>query len=140
MSQENVDIIRGMYDAFARGDVPAVLEILDSDIEWREAENFLYADHSPYVGHTEVLEGVFARLGAEWEGFAATPDSYLDAGETVVTQGHYSGVYKDSGKLVRAQFAHVLTMRGGKVIRFQQYTDTKQFAQAAARPDSNSAV
>ena len=47
MSQKNVDIIRGMYDAFARGDIPAVLEVLDPDIEWREAENFLYADRNP---------------------------------------------------------------------------------------------
>ena len=135
MSQENVDIIRGMYDAFARGDVPAVLAVLDSDIEWREAENFLYADRNPYIGPSAVLEGVFARLGTEWEGFAATPDSCLDAGDTVVAQGHYSGVYKGSGRPVRAQFAHILTMRGGKVIRFQQYTDTRQFADAAAQPN-----
>ena len=130
MSQENVNIVRSMYDAFARGDIPAVLAVLDPGIEWREAENFLYADYSPYFGHTAVVEGVFARLGSEWEGFAATPDSFLDAGETVVTQGHYSGVYKDSGKLVRAQFAHILTLRKGKVVWFQQYTDTRQFVDA----------
>lgn len=132
MSQENVAIIRGLYDAFARGDIPGVLGVLDSSIEWYEAENFLYADRSPYIGPAAVLEGVFARIGADWEGFAATPESLLDAGEAVVTQGHYTGIYKSTGKQVRAQFAHVLTMRGGKVIRFQQYTDTKQFADAAA--------
>lgn len=132
MSQQNVDIIRGMYDAFARGDIPGVLGVLDSGIEWNEAENFLYADRSPYIGPEAVLEGVFARIGVDWESFAATPDTLLDAGEAVVTQGHYSGIYKGTGKQVRAQFAHVLTMRGGKVIRFQQYTDTKQFADAVA--------
>jgi uncharacterized protein len=131
MSQENVGIIRGMYDAFARGDIPAVLDVFDPDIEWREAENFLYADRNPYIGPAAILEGVFARLGNEWEGFAATPESLLDAGDAVVTQGYYTGVYKSTGKSVRAQFAHVLTMRGGKAIRFQQYTDTKQFAEAA---------
>ncbi|MFY9607270.1 MAG: nuclear transport factor 2 family protein [Blastocatellia bacterium] len=132
MSQQNVDIIRGMYDAFARGDIPAVLGVLDPDIEWREAENFLYADRNPYIGPTAVLEGVFARIGGEWEGFAVTPESYLDAGNAVVTQGYYTGVYKSTGKTVRAQFAHVFTLGGGKAIRFQQYTDTKQFAEAAA--------
>ena len=44
MSQENMDIIRGLYDAFARGDIPAVLGSLDADVEWREADGFLYAD------------------------------------------------------------------------------------------------
>lgn len=132
MSQENMDIIRGLYDAFARGDIPAVLGSLDAAVEWREAEGFLYADQNPYIGPGAVLAGVFARLGGEWEGFQAKPDSLLDAGETVVAQGHYSGVYKATGRSVRAQFAHLFTLRGGKVARFQQYTDTKQFAEAAA--------
>jgi uncharacterized protein len=131
MSQENMDIIRGLYDAFARGDIPAVLGALDAAVEWREAEGFLYADQNPYIGPGAVLAGVFARLGGEWEEFQARPDGFLDAGEAVIVQGHYSGVYKATGKKVRAQFAHVWTLRDGKVVAFQQYTDTKQFSEAA---------
>ena len=131
MSQENVDIIQGVYDAFARGDIPAVLGVLDADVEWREAEGFLYADQNPYIGPGAVLAGVFARLGGEWDQFQARPDSILDAGEAVIGQGYYSGVYKATGRTVRAQFAHVFTLRGGRVVRFQQYTDTKQFSEAA---------
>ena len=131
MSQENREIIRGVYEAFARGDIPAVLGALDAEVEWREAEGFLYADQNPYKGPGAVLAGVFARLGGEWEEFQARPDSFLDAGEAVIAQGHYSGVYKTTGRKVRAQFAHVWTLRGGKVVTFQQYTDTKQFSEAA---------
>jgi uncharacterized protein len=131
MSQENMGIIRGLYEAFARGDIPAVLAALDANVEWREAEGFLYADQNPYMGPGAVLGGVFARLGGEWEKFEARPDSFLDAGETVIAQGRYGGVYKATGKKVGAQFAHVWTMRGGKVVAFQQYTDTKQFSEAA---------
>ena len=43
MSEENVGLIRGLYEAFGRGDVPAIISKLDKDIEWREAENFIYA-------------------------------------------------------------------------------------------------
>jgi ketosteroid isomerase-like protein len=127
-----MDIIRALYDAFARGDIPAVLGALDADVEWREAEGFLYADQNPYMGPGAVLAGVFARLGGEWEEFQARPDNFLDAGEAVIAQGHYGGVYKATGRKVRAQFAHVWTLRGGKVTAFQQYTDTKQFSEAAA--------
>ena len=132
MSQENMDVIKGVYDAFARGDIPVVLGALAADVDWREAENFMYADGNPYIGPQAVLEGVFARIGGEWEGFQATPDNLLDAGDAVVAQGHYSGVYKATGRSVRAQFAHVFTFSDGKVVRFQQYTDTKQFSAAAA--------
>ena len=133
MSQANVEVIRGMYEAFGRGDVPAVLGQMDQRIEWREAENFIYADRNPYMGPQAVLEGVFMRLGAEWEGFTVTPEEWLDAGNHVVVLGTYTGRSKETGREVRAQFAHVWGVRGERVVRFQQYTDTKQFAEAVAK-------
>ena len=74
MSQENVQLIRGMYDAFGTGDVAAVLGQMDQSIEWREAENFMYADGNPYVGPQAILEGVFMRLGSEWAPFTILPE------------------------------------------------------------------
>jgi ketosteroid isomerase-like protein len=129
MSQENIEVIRGLYDSFSQGDVPAVLGQMDEAIEWREAENYIYADRNPYLGPQAVLEGVFMRLGSEWEGFTVTPEEWLDAGHHVVVLGMYTGRRKETGKEVRAQFAHVWGLRGGRVVRFQQYTDTKQFAE-----------
>lgn len=130
MSLDNVNIVRGVYDAFGTGDVPSVIAALDPQIEWLEAENFIYADHNPYIGPAAVLEGVFMRLATEWEGFGVSPKEILDAGETVIGRGYYSGTYKKTGKQVRAQFAHVFTIRNGKVTKFEQYTDTAQFLQA----------
>jgi ketosteroid isomerase-like protein len=132
MSQENVATVRGMYEAFGRGDIPKVLGQMEQSIEWNEAENFIYADRNPYVGPQAVLEGVFMRLGTEWEGFTVTPEEWLDAGSRVVVLGTYSGTHKATGKKVRAQYAHVWSMKEGRVVRFQQYTDTKQFAEAVA--------
>jgi uncharacterized protein len=132
MSQENVNTVRGMYEAFGRGDIPTVLGRLDPDIEWLEAENFIYADNNPYVGPNAVLEGVFMRLGADWDGFAVTPKEVHDAGDTVISEGHYSGTYKKNGRNVRAQFAHFFTFREGKIVKFQQYTDTAQFKKAVS--------
>lgn len=132
MSQENVQVVRELYESFGRGDVPAVLGQMDQSIEWNEAENFIYADRNPYVGPQAVLEGVFMRLGAEWEGFTVTPEEWMDAGNRVVVLGTYKGTHNGTGKQVRAQFAHVWSLKEGRVVRFQQYTDTKQFAEAVA--------
>ena len=130
MSEENVNVVRGMYEAFGRGDIHGVLATLDPQVEWWEAENFIYADGNPYVGPEAVLTGVFARIGGEWEGFNVAPKEILDAGETVIGHGYYSGTYKETGRHVRAQFAHLFTFSGGRVVKFQQYTDTAQFLQA----------
>lgn len=129
MSQENVALVRGVYEAFAAGDVGGVLGRMSPAIVWNEAENFPYADGNPYVGPEAVANGVFARCGSEWDGFAAVPEEILDAGDTVVVLGRYKGSYKGTGKAQNAQFVHVWRVEDGKAVGFQQHTDTLQVAQ-----------
>ncbi len=126
----NLDLVKSAYAAFAKGDVPAVLAAMAPDIIWNEAENFPYADRNPYVGPEAVLNGVFARLGGEWDGFSVFPDEIIDAGETIISFGRYGGAYKATGSSIDAQFVHVWRVKGGKVVGFQQYTDTLQVARA----------
>ena len=111
-----------MYQAFAKGDVPTVLGVLSPEIDWTEAEGFPYA--GTYHGPRAVLEGVFMRLGSEWNGFAAIADEFIDGGDTIVVLGKYSGTYKKTGKSFQANFAHVWKLQDGKAIRFIQYVDT----------------
>ena len=118
----NLELVQSVYDAFAKGDIPAVLGLLSPDVEWTEAEGFPYG--GTYVGPGAVLEGVFARLGSEWDGFAAVPDEFIDGGDAVVALGTYTGTYKATGKSLRANFAHVWKLREGKAYRFTQYVDT----------------
>jgi ketosteroid isomerase-like protein len=133
MPQDNIDTVKAIYQAFATGDIPFVLGVFDPQIEWNEAENFLYADRNPYVGAQAILDGVFARLGAEWDNFSATPEEIVGSAETVVSFGRYRGTFKKNGAAVNAQFVHVFKFRNGKAVRFQQYTDTAQFRDVATR-------
>lgn len=128
MSSQILDAVQRVYDAFANGDIPGVLGFLASDIEWTEAEGFPYG--GTYTGPNAVLEGVFMRLGTEWDGFAAVPDEFIDAGDTVVVLGKYSGKYKATGKSFQANFAHVWKAREGKAVKFLQYTDTLKVHEA----------
>ena len=128
MSKENVALVRGIYDSFATGDVPAVLGAMSPDMVWNEADNFPLADRNPYVGHDAIVQGVFVRLAEQWDGFAAEVDELLDAGDTVVSLGHYVGTCRATGKPIRAQLVHVWRLEDGKATSFQQYTDTLQAA------------
>jgi uncharacterized protein len=128
MSDENVALVRAIYAAFAAGDIGEVTLRMSPDMVWNEAENFPYADRNPYVGPEAILSGVFARLGSEWEGFAAVPEEFLDAGDTVVVLGRYRGTCRGTGLAMDAQLAHVWRVAEGRAKRFQQYTDTLQAA------------
>ena len=118
----NLTSVQNVYHAFAKGDIPTVLGFLSSEVEWTEAEGFPYG--GTYRGPRAVLEGVFMRLGSEWNGFAAVPDEFIDAGDTVVALGKYSGTSKATNKSFQANFAHVWKVSEGKAVRFVQYVDT----------------
>jgi uncharacterized protein len=117
------DNIRGLYDAFAKGDVPAVLGALDDNIEWTEAEGFMYG--GTYNGPNAVLENVFMKLATEWEGFAVKLGKVVDGGDgNVISTGTYSGKYLKTGKNTEVPFAHEWELKDGKIVRFRQHTDT----------------
>ena len=117
-----LDSVKAVYQAFGEGNIPSVLGFLSPEIDWTEAEGFPYG--GTYHGPRAVLEGVFMRLGSEWNGFAAVAHEFVDGGDTVVALGVYSGTYKKTGKSFEANFAHVWKVQDGKAIRFVQYVDT----------------
>ena len=121
--------IRSLYDAFARGDVGTVVAVLADDVEWSEAEgNPWYLGH-PFVGPQQAVEGVFARTADEFQDFRLEFHRFLADGDTVVALGRYHATsHRATGRPLDAQFAHVWDVRDGKIARFQQYTDTRQWA------------
>jgi len=123
-----VQIVRAVYEAFGRGDIPAVLSHWHPDITWIESEGSPYA--GTHTGPQAVVDGIFADLPVTWTGFTVTPDEYIDAGDTVVALGHFTGAYTATGKSFRARFAHILRVRDGLVTAFESVADTKLFADA----------
>ena len=81
---------------------------------------------SPRISDRQIT----ARIGGDWDDFAAVPQEYLDAGDTIVVLGRYRGTAKATGQAMDAQLAHVWRMADGKAVGFQQYTDTLQAARA----------
>lgn len=129
----NLDIIKGVYNAFATGDFPAFLKAMDPKIEWNEAENFPYADGNPYIGADAIVQGVFARIGADWEYWTISDQVYHVTQEAmVIVTARYNAKHKLTGKVIRAQVTHMWTLKDGKITRFQQYADTLQVTQAMA--------
>jgi uncharacterized protein len=127
-TRSNVQLIRQLYQAFARGDVPGVLGTFDPGIEWISAEGAPYP--GTFIGPDAVVSNIFARIGSEWDGFRVEPAEVLDAGEHVVALGRYHGAYKQTGRAMSAAFAHVWTVRDGRVVRFRQYVDTRKMVEA----------
>ena len=130
-SNPNVEIIEGLYEAFAAGDGGAILATFSPDIVWNEAESNSVADGNPYVGPQAIAEGVFGRIGQEWETFTLTDQTLYAVGDDMVlATGRYLGTHATTGKSINAQHVHLWWFEDGLITRFQQYVDTKQLAEA----------
>lgn len=126
MTEDRLDIVRGIYEAFGSGDMDRVAALI-ADAEWEEADGMPYGGR--YRGAEEVFANVFARIAADVENFSARPDELMPAGEDrVLALGRYTG----SGRAgaVDAAYAHVWTVRGGRIVKFVQYADTHKFREA----------
>lgn len=127
-----VETIKAAYAAFARNDPSVLFGAMDAAVSWNEAEGNPLADRNPYVGAQAIGEGVFARLLAAIDTFTAVPSTFIDGGDYVVVLGRYGGTMKASGATLDAQFCHVYQFRGGKIVSFQQYTDSEQWTRLMA--------
>ncbi len=128
MAQQDVDTIRTAYEAFNRGDVPAVLSIFDPNIEWYEPGGG-NAPQGTFRGPQSVASDVFAAVPANFDDFQAAPDQFIDASDHVVVVGRFRGRSK-RGQTLDTPFVHVHTMQNGKAVRFHNYVDATAWATA----------
>lgn len=127
---DNAQIVQTAYDHFAKGDIPSFLTLLAEKAEWNEAENFIYANGKPYIGADAIVKGVFEPIGNDWEYWKIKNLQLHDLQNgMVLATGRYEAKNKKTGKVLDAQVAHVFTLSNGKIVKFQQYTDTKQAAE-----------
>jgi ketosteroid isomerase-like protein len=127
MSEQSVEFVEGIYGAFARGDVPAVLGAFADDIEWYEAEGMPYG--GLHRGGDAVAQNVFGPITEDVEGFAVTPEELIGSGGTVAAVVRYTGTGKATGKTLDVPAVHVWDIRDGKATRFRQFIDTVKFTQ-----------
>jgi ketosteroid isomerase-like protein len=122
------DVVRRQYLASAAGDLNALRATLAPDVEWTEMAGF------PLAGTYRTPEGVTAnvmeRLAADWTDWTAHDDTYVVDGEHVVALARYTAANKATGKPIDVRVAHHFTVRGGRIVRFEQFVDTAKVRDA----------
>ena len=141
-ASENKQLIKDAYRRFMEGDIEGVLGMFDDDCDCDgpNLEGVPFADC--YHGK-EALRQYFERLGAAQDVARFEPIDFIAEGDKVVVTGSATWHVKSTGLDYDSEWAHVFTVRGGKVARFQQYVDTAAtehaFQPAARAPLSHQA-
>jgi uncharacterized protein len=130
MSQENVEIVRQMVDAFNRGDLDASSEHWADNVDYRAVEG-APDDHGPIHGKVAMRAYVQDWIDT-FDQFTVEPMELIDAGEgQVVGVLRNSGRAKLSGVETDLTFAALYTVRDGKIERGREYWTRDEALEAA---------
>jgi uncharacterized protein len=126
--RENAETVRRLFAAFGRGDVGVLLSLLAEDVVW-----FIPGPAAvvPYAGERRGHAGAsqfFQLLGGAVEFESFEPREFVAQGDKVVALGTYRWRVKQTGREYGGDWAHVFTVRDGKIAGFHEYMDS-----AAAR-------
>ena len=129
-AEENASLARSAYEAFGRGDMAALSEVMADDIEWvvpgDPSDN---PDAGTFNGKEAVL-GWFGGLASSLDFTTFEPREFIAQNDKVVSLVYAEATVRNTGRVVVNHEAHVWTFRDGKVARFQIYFDTAAAAAA----------
>ena len=121
-AEENIQIAQKAYADFGRGDIAAILEVLDENVVW-VAPDIGIAPGGTYHGKAGVTQ-FFQQVGDTWEFQSFEPTHFVASGDQVVVLGSYAFTARSTGRSASSDWAMAWTMRDGKVVHFQEYVDT----------------
>ena len=118
----NIEIVKGMYESFSKGDIEAVAATWAPDIEMTEQAGLVHG--GTFQGADGLLENVFSVMGTVWEDASAVPDRFIADGETVVAFYTWSATSIETGKDVEFPGIHVFEFDDGAISQWTSYGDT----------------
>jgi len=126
----NKEIVAGIYEAFGRGDIAAVLSPLADDVAWEMPGPAPFA--GARKGPAEVQQFFVDLMGTvKIDEFKV--DAIVADGDRVVVLGSETCTVHATGRCVGQHWAHAYTLRDGKVTAIRLYEDTAVIASAFAR-------
>ena len=131
MTQENVEIMRRVYEAMNRGGLDAVVPFADPEIESVPPAEL----PAPTVKGIEAIKNLARQWVETFDDFRIEPERFIDAGDQVVVFVRDSGRIKGSDAEIHNRFIHVWTLVDGKIIKWQTFTDESQALDAAGITD-----
>ena len=130
MSQENVEVVRKLYELFARREIePAFPAYADPNLELRVPP--LYPDTPQVFRGREGVERWIAMIDEVWAEWRFEPERYLDTGSTVVVLARLIAEGGSSGIHLEREVAHLWKVERGRATSIRVYLNRTDALEAA---------
>jgi ketosteroid isomerase-like protein len=127
LPSDNAEIVKRGYDAWNRGDMAAVLELVDPEFEWHEASE---VPGGGDVYTREQFESYLRSLARHWEDFRLEPQQLHQSGDHVLVEVLELARGRTSGADVAQRFVHVWTLRDRRACRMRAYLEKGEALEA----------
>jgi ketosteroid isomerase-like protein len=121
MSQENVEMVKRLTDAFHRRDIDAFANLTTPDVEWVPVFA-ARVEQTVYRGR-EGIEAFLRELSETWEMFRPVPEEYRDLGTRVLGLGRLEAQGRNSGAAIQTPWAGLFDFRTAKISCIRTYLD-----------------
>lgn len=125
----NAKLVQNALQLIGRGDLPAFLAMLSSDVSWRIPN----MPNVPFTGEwrgPEQVKEFFHIVAKAQDVIEFEADEYIAQHDKVVVLGHFVNRMKRSGKFARSKWVQVWTVEAGKLRAMQEYMDTRAVDEA----------
>ena len=128
MSQENAENVRRAFEAWLRGDLEEALEGLAPELVYKPAQE-------EAVQGLDAVRASWERWQASWQEQEVTLEETIDAGDHVIQAILFRGRGRGSGIEVEGRFFQVLTIKDGRAVRWEEFSDRAEALEAAGRSE-----
>ena len=130
-AEENTKIVKQTYEAFLRGDIESLLKLYSQDVQWEVYGPASMPTTGVWRGKEELAQ-FFATVNETLEARKFEPQEFIAQDDQVAVLGRYEWRVKTTGRPFNSNWVHVVTLNGGKITRFREYTDTAAGVEAFA--------
>ena len=129
---EQVDAAKQLYDAMAARDVEGLFDAMHEEFVGTVSDGMPLGVGGRHVGRDRMVQDVWAKIFGAFDTCPRVARYIETGGPEVVAIGRYVGTARETGRPLDAAFAHVLSIRDGRVASLEQITDTQRWLDAAA--------
>jgi ketosteroid isomerase-like protein len=129
MTIEPLAVVEKAYALFRSGDTDAIVAMVSDEAEWTSVgPPDLFEVFGARKGRTGAAD-YFAKLRhhiTPAQNVAPAPFQFIARGDTVVVQGHTTGIFSETGKPIDSDWVHILTVKDGQITGYKEFVDSAQ--------------
>jgi ketosteroid isomerase-like protein len=118
-----LDVVKEAYEAYGRGDLPALLELIAEKTDWK----FIGPASLPYAGlrtNRKEVADFFDALARADQTDVFEPREFIESGEHVTVLGWTKVTARDTQKTFDSEWVQVITVQDGKITRWRGFANT----------------